>query len=398
MKKILVVLLLISILIWLMSGFVSYMVSSWKSNADSKAETNHYNEIQELKKINNTDTNTKETSFIWNVIINFFVGKTYADDNNQYHTLELSPQIMQLLEKYYILSKLDMTKIPTDIFVYWKNNWEEMPMILNSYDYLNKTSTLADFIRLTKEFKGKTLYKETIRQELKDIIDNYFKNKKIVNNIPFFPQDIVNDKWYQFVIDWLKNHKFLVPVSKQIWEKLKFDYRLTLAAILTEQFRYNWTYRGIIKKYMKNTPFIFSMTKWSYWIWWIKEFTWNKIMEDSQIYDNYNKVFEGLSSDEYKDMSTKNLLQTKYWEVVYPNVLISNIINRWNKAWYSIEDKPWIILTLYNFGNSSNKKPHKDPKIWWAVIKLNENKNREYTFWWLWEALYYYIKIYWLYK
>jgi len=192
----------------------------------------------------------------------------------------------------------------------------------------------------------------------------------------------------------LKNHKYLISTSKQLGKELNFDYKLTLASILTEQFRYAWTYRGYIKWYLKKTPFIFSMTQWSYWIWGIKEFTWKKIKEDAWIYWN-NKVFIAEKSDIYKNMEMKDLLQNKYWESVYPNVLVSNILNRWNKAWHSIQNKPWIVITLYNFWNSSNKKPHWDPKVWWAVIKIHW---KEYTFWWLWESLYYYIKAYWLYK
>jgi len=45
------------------------------------------------------------------------------------------------------------------------------------------------------------------------------------------------------MIEGLKNHKFLVSNSKKLGKKLGFDYRLTLAAILTEQFRYAGTYR-----------------------------------------------------------------------------------------------------------------------------------------------------------
>jgi len=395
-KKIFIIIASILILVMWVWLSVSYLVNTWKTKAKSNADTDYYNKIEEL---NSIEKDTKNTSFNFNIITNLFINTTFANSNDSNLTpLKFSPKINKLLEKYYILSKLDLNIVPSDIFEYARLNFDELPYILNSYDYLNKTNTLDNLIKIKKEYKNKTFYKETIRKDLNDIVNWYFSNKKIKNNLTYFPKDIIDDKGYQFMIDWLKNHKFLVNKSKEIWKKLGFDYRLTLAAILTEQFRYNWTYRWIVKSYMKNTPFIFSMTKWSYWIWGIKEFTGKKIEEDAKIYGYYDKIFNAKKSDIYKDYNIKDFLQNKYFESIYPNVLIANIITRWERAGYSIKNKPWIILTLYNFWNSSIKKPHAKPQIWGAIITLKNNKNRKYTFWWLWEALYYYIKLYWLYK
>jgi len=405
---------LIYIIIFILSSLaiisfsITYLVNSGKTKADSMMEDNHYQQLDELKKLELEEQNSQDkdniTSFIDN-ISSFFISTTYANNNentkkkqgNLWKEIKFEKDILKLLEKYYILSKLDLNKIPKPVFNYWRLHRDELPMVLNSYDYLNHTHTLTDFIKLKKEFKNKKFYENTIKQELILIITNYFDNKQKKNNLTFLPKDINDEEWYKFMINWLKNHKYLINVSKQIGKKLDFDYRLTLAAILTEQFRYNGTYRWYIKKYLKSTPFLFSMTKWSYGVGWIKEFTGKKIIEDAKKYWFYKKVFSALDTQENKKKSIKTLLQDPYWESVFPNVLIANIIKRWELWWHDIKDKPWVILTLYNFWNNYNKNPHAAPKIWGAIIKLNEREDRKYSFGWLAEALYYYIKVYNLY-
>lgn len=389
MKKFLKIVWIIAtiIILWIvaLNLFVSYMVNTWKSNTESIQEDDYYKKLDKLN----------ETSYIIDSdlnILSIFISTANANSDEYI----LSENTKKLLEKYYILGHLDMSKIPDEVFSYWRLHWKEMPNILNSYDYLNKTKTLDQYIKLKTDFNNKKFYNDTINNELINIIESYFKNKKIQNELTFLPSDIQNDDNYKFMINGLKNHKFLVSNSKKLWKELEFDYNLTLAAILTEQFRYAWTYRWYVKSYLTKTPFIFTMTQFSNWVGWIKDFTGDKIYDDAVLYW-YWKVFDAQKTDVYKNYTRTQLLQNTYWETVYPNILIKNIITRWDKAEYSISDKPWIILTLYNFWNPSDKKPHWNPKIGWAVIKLNENENRKYTFGWLWEALFYYIKVYSLY-
>jgi hypothetical protein len=388
-KYVIYFIILIMLCIWFTSIFVTYMVNNWHSNSESWIDDDYYKYIYELEELGKNE----EKKNIFQNVFNFIIPNTHA---NYYNEIVFNKETFQLLEKYYILWKFDTTNIPTEIFHYWIIHWDELPHILNSYDYLNKTKHLQGFVNLKRQFGEKKFYQETIRQDLRLIIVNYLKNKEIKNDITFLPKDIHEDENYQFMINGLKNNKSLINNSKKIWQDLWFDYNLTLAAILTEQFRYAGTYRWFVKQQITKTPFIFSMTQFSYWIGWIKEKTGEKIKEDAILYGHAN-VFELQQDDKYKNKSKKELLQDGFWETVYPNILIKNIITRWERSWNSISTKPWIIITLYNFWNDSNKKPHGNPKVGGAIIKLNEDKEREYTFWWLWESLYYYIKVYNLY-
>lgn len=72
--------------------------------------------------------------------------------------------------------------------------------------------------------------------------------------------------------------------------------------------------------------------------------------------------------------------------------MIYNIKQRWDLEWYSLENKPWIIITLYNMWNSDKKIPNDNPQIWGSVIDIEEWKQMLY--WEIWYIIYYYLKYY----
>lgn len=404
LKKIFAIIFVIWIIILSLPYLIWAIFNSWLSKEESIIEEDFYNEKKIEEEITKSweieDWNVKEKDYIIPVssmLINLFIPTTSA------HTEELPKRIIipekyaQTVEKFYVLWKMDLTDIPSDMFYYWYYHWDKFRNLINVYDYLNKTNKIKEFDKYKIMYRKEIFYDVSYKKELKKIINDIKINVKNLNkkNVKFFPKEFYEDKWFQFVIDGLFNHPFFIKESNKIWKELWFDPDLTKAAILTEQFRYAWTYRGYLKQYLKSTPFLFSMTQWSHWIGWIKEPTAYKIKEDAKIYWNAY-IFEKQKNKKYNWYAEKDFLMDNYWEVVYPNILISNILNRWDKAWYPIKEKPWIVITLYNFWNPENKKPHSNPKVWWAVIKFFEGtelKTHKYSFWWLWEALYYYIKI-----
>lgn len=391
-KKIIILIVILLSLLAISPYFIGTLYNTWITNEESIQEDDFYQEeiIDDIYK-----EETKNTS--WNL----FFSTTHAIDNinteqDFWKKVYFNDRIYSLLEKYYILWNLDLKNIPDDMFYYWLHEWDNFKNILNTYDYLNKTSKFKEYIEIQKTFRNKVFYEKNLKVDILQIIKDYSDNKKTlnINNVEYFPKEFIEDEWFKFMIDWLYNHPYLIKESERLWKLYWYDPDLTKAAILTEQFRYAWTYRGYVKQYLKKTPFLFSMTKWSYWIGGIKEWTWDKIIEDTKIYETYD-VFKKQDYDLYKDYSKTDFLTDKYWEIVFPNMLISNIVDRWDKAWYPIEDKPWIILTLYNFWNPSDKKPHDNPKVWGASIKFFEDQEKTYTysFWWLWESLFYFIKM-----
>lgn len=396
-KKIVIFLSTIIILIVVFSLSVTYLVNNWYTKENSTIEDGFYDWLDKLENMNNELWNIEEDIVVKRRLYNIFsffniINTTNASYVESREVYPLKENTNKILEKYYILSQIDRTVIPDDVFKYWIVNFKEFPYILNSYDYLNWTKTLQNFIEVKKSYKDKIFYKDSIHSDLKIILENYFYNKLYKSKYTYLPKDINDNENYHFMIKWLSNHKYLVEESKKLAEKYNYDYKLTIAAILTEQFRYAWTYRWVVKSHLKKTPFIFSMTQFSYWVWWIKENTGKKIYKDAFNYW-FGEAFNIEKNDDYTSYSMKDKLKDTKLETIYPNMLVLNILTRWKKEGYDISKKPWIVLTLYNFWNLESKKPHSKPEVGGADIKLNDNKWRTYTFWWLWEALYYYIKI-----
>jgi hypothetical protein len=170
-----------------------------------------------------------------------------------------------------------------------------------------------------------------------------------------------------------------------------------MSAIWIEQLRYLTTDRWYAKNLIKQNKLLTNFNKFSYWLGWIKINTFKQINADLKELDLdfYNKNFQQY--DEivkidwtYLDSDIQKILEDNYLWILYSAWLLYAIQKKREVAWYSINDKPWIIITLYNFWNE--KKPHSNPEVWGSSIRLNDEYT--YYFWELWFLMYYYIKWY----
>lgn len=170
---------------------------------------------------------------------------------------------------------------------------------------------------------------------------------------------------------------------------------LIKAAVMTEQIRAFYTYRGYIKSIIKSNKFIMVMSQMSYGIGGIKEWTAMRIEE--YFYNNYPDIYTSYFAYakwylpyQYTSERIARLTQTDdyFYQILYIGGLIKMILDNWSSAGVDISSQPGIILTLYNFGD---KAPHGDPQVWWAEIVIN---GRTYSFGWLGMLLYYILEIY----
>lgn len=170
---------------------------------------------------------------------------------------------------------------------------------------------------------------------------------------------------------------------------------LIKAAIMTEQMRWFYTYRGYIKNIIKSNKFVMVMSQMSYGIGGIKEWTAMRIEE--YFYNNYPDIYTsyfaysaGYLPQQYTNERIARLTQTDdyYYQILYIGWLIKMILDNWSWAGVDISSQPWIILTLYNFGD---KTPHPHPQVGWAEISINRNT---YSFGGLGMLLYYILEIY----
>jgi hypothetical protein len=172
---------------------------------------------------------------------------------------------------------------------------------------------------------------------------------------------------------------------------------LIKAAIMTEQMRWFYTYRGYIKNIIKSNKFVMVMSQMSYGIGGIKEWTAMRIEE--YFYNNYPDIYTSYFAYSAKWYLASSVHEWKNCEIdadgwlFLPNIVYWRTWSRWyldnwSSACVDISSQPWIILTLYNFGD---KAPHGDPQVGWAEIVINGDT---YSFGGLGMLLYYILEVY----
>lgn len=310
------------------------------------------------------------------------------------YTAEETAFIKKRFEKTYVLYILAKYNVLTDkMLKYLNNNYEDLYQVLVSYDYINNTKSYNTMIRAKKWAivflnSAKTtaeLHQMSIDQEY---YANVFAKRNSQKGKSWIPKEFLSDPNFKYMIEGIKNDTTTLNHSKELADFLNIDRELTLAGILTEQVRYALTERGEMKKFVSGVPMLLHLTKFSYGIGWIKSFTAEKIVRDAMAYGYWEplKIHKNISGEG----RWKEILINKYYQVAYPSYLIKNIITRWEKAWFPINKKPGVIITLYNFWNTEKKVPNASPQVWWADIRIN---NRTYNFGWLWEMFYWWMKI-----
>lgn len=315
-------------------------------------------------------------------------------DLNGIYTQEETNAIKKRFERTYVLYILAKYKIINKaMYDYLDKNYEDIYQVLMSYDYIHGSKAHDTMIRakkwaivfLNNKKTTAQLHQMSINQEY---YANLYAKKNTQNGLTWIPSKFTKDPNFNYMIEGIKNDKTTIKHAQEIADRIGIEYQLTLAWILTEQVRYALTERWEMKKFLTWVPMLLYLTKFSYWIGGIKSFTAEKIRNDSRVYwyGDELKVHNKISWEEW----WKRILIDKYWQVAYPSYLIKNIITRWEKEWHSIAKKPGIIITLYNFWNTENKKPNANPKVGWADININW---QTYNFGWLWEMFYWWMKI-----
>ena len=302
--------------------------------------------------------------------------------------------IKRKFEKTYVLYVLAKYKaINLATLQYLDKNYDDIYNVLLSNDYIRGTKYYDLMIRAKRGAAFFLQNRKTIAQLHSMSIDQeYYSNTLAQRNtqegLSWIPKEFTTDPNFNFMIEGIKNDKRTINTAKELANKLGIEYELTLAGILTEQVRYALTERGEMKKFVSGIPMLLHLTKFSYGIGGIKSFTASKIRDDAKRYGYGEELqtHKGISDEG----QWKNILIDKYWQVAYPSYLIKNILTRWNEEGYPLNKKPGVVITLYNFGNTENKKPHPAPQVGGAEININK---RTYNFGGLGEMFYWWMKI-----
>lgn len=199
------------------------------------------------------------------------------------------------------------------------------------------------------------------------------------------------------------------PIINRVSQETGVDSRLLISPLVTEQLRLMTSERETFKKYFAPLGILGTQTQFSLGIFGIKENTAkqieNNLKDPSSIYylgSEYERVLDytdsnstlvvdknslmpitGSSTNSTSTITLsgsdadriKRLTNSKdhYYSYLYAALYLKQIMTAWERAGYSISDRPEIIATVYNLGFQKSN-PNPDPKVGGAEIDLVGNK------------------------
>lgn len=229
-------------------------------------------------------------------------------------------------------------------------------------------------------------------ENTEDICEAYtYLNGTDSENPNWFPK---NNWWLDFVIQGIDTRKIFIDTITNASDELRIDPDITLACVLAEQIRIanKWARDKLKWLIMHSTPKLLRSYNVSLGIWWIKLTTAFRT-RDEALKNAYRKwPIDNMAKVWLRDaITTSGLADNDELNATYATFLVKNIITRRQNEWVDIDNNPWVICTLYNFGNDPRKKPHKDPQIWGSIINI---WGKDFTYWWLAMWAYRYLKVF----
>jgi len=326
--------------------------------------------------------------------------------------INYTTNIFENLNNKIILNYLLKNNYLTDKYIlesYRKNIWNEnnLTNYINFLIYINDITKedwekiVTDSIKESKEVSEKiiTLYENWKIDELSEYLSQNENKAKIKEKELSIKDEnaLLKNENFTYVLNKILDKKYMNYIDIYS-KKINVDKKLIISVIASEQIRYLTTYRWQAKTMIKNNTALRNFTQFSYWLGWIKTNTFKNInywikTYNTNLYNKNYKKYDDLAKKEdwtYDDEKIKEILENYDSGILYIAWLVYAIQEKRNNAWFSINDKPWIIITLYNMGN--NKKPHGNPDLWGSIIKIDSDY--KLYFWELWFVFYSYLDYY----
>ena len=289
---------------------------------------------------------------------------------------------------FHYLIKQDKTNfdiILNDFSLLWKMHNITMPLEPNTNnDLIGQIQWYLD----TQNYKKLVYLLKSIDDTILISLRNVSESKKILD-ANFLKTDSFSYLLDKIYIDKLNFYKSGLDTASNIFW---LNENIIRSAILTEQMRAAFTYRGRIKQIMATDTYLMVMSQSSYGIWWVKAATAEKLEDylKQQAPELYNKYFSFPVWSNIYNVRFSRLTDTKNYtyQINYIGWLFYKYINTWADGGVDISNSPWVLLTLYNIWD---KIPNKNPSIGGSTLNIEWES---FTFGKLWMLLYYYLEIY----
>jgi len=287
---------------------------------------------------------------------------------------------------------------------YFQNKWKFLKLANN----INKN--YYQFFKKIKDFKSfsnsKKQYKKYLGK-INEFLNIETNNNYCYNEFCYYTWQIVwNYKFnqiYNYVENAILSDINLINSLKYYWNLYDINYKIPLTVLIIENLRHHTTYKGYFKKFFAWLPIpkLSVMTKFSYWLFWLKLKTLNDIINSKYLFDNKtlskirNKFY--IKNDDYKywekywiykffdenkkeyvykykikDSEKDNLIdylvKNKNLQIELFNIFLKQQILYRKSYWIDISQNVWILTTLWNLWG--NRKPHKNPETWWSELSF----------------------------
>ena len=169
-----------------------------------------------------------------------------------------------------------------------------------------------------------------------------------------------------------------VDIIDSVAKLTDVDHRLIVAALVGEQMRLFNSSRETYKNVIRPLKILSVESQFSLGVTGIKEFTAIRVeknLKDSTSVYYLGKKYEHLLDFSTTDPTTERYnrlvnYQNHFWSYMYAALIIKQIEIQWEKAGFSIADRPEILITLYNVGFAQSI-PNPNPKVGGSHVNIN---------------------------
>lgn len=157
------------------------------------------------------------------------------------------------------------------------------------------------------------------------------------------------------------------------------EQRLIVSCLVGEQIRLFNSNREAFKKWIGPLKILSVESQYSFGVTGIKEHTAIKIenlLKDPTSEFYLGKEYEHLLDFKTVDPTTERIdrltsFRNHYYSYLYAAVFLKQVKLQWEKAGYSIENRPEILATLFNVGFPQSN-PNPTPRVGGSTIKVND--------------------------
>lgn len=182
--------------------------------------------------------------------------------------------------------------------------------------------------------------------------------------------------------------KEAVTKDKAVIEKISQETgipgRILVAILVPEQMRLFYSNRALFKKIFEPLKILGDQSQFSWGIFGIKDETARAV--EKHLRDPLSPFYLGTAFEHSLLFTTSDHDQERFSRIIdskdhtyayrYAALYIAQIESQWEKAGYSIADRPDIIATLWNLGFEKSK-PNQNPKSGGSVLEIDE---KQYSF------------------